>query len=252
MMDKKLYLLSKMTWPEVKEALERVELGVVPVGSTEQHGPHATLDMDSNRVEKFCRLLGKDMYPKVLVAPTVNVGVSYHHFNFPGSLTLRSDTLCQVLKDLAWSLKQHGLKKVLFVNGHGGNTPTLSTACTKIKHELDMEAGWVGFLTIAGEVLEEQVTSETYGHSCEAEVSQMLYLDPDTDSVRHDKLQPGKVTEMAKKERLINMPYMFDEFTETGNLGDARKASVELGEMITEKAKAKIIDAIAEQFGVEV
>jgi creatinine amidohydrolase len=248
------FILDKMTWPELEQALEEVELAVIPVGSTEQHGPNTTFDTDTVRARGFSRLLAERMHPKVIVTPAVTVGLSLHHMNFPGSMTLRAGTLLEVLFDMAWSVKQHGIEKVLYLNGHGGNRPVLDITCTRVQHELDMLVGWTGTMDdIVADVMAENVESETYGHACEAETAQLYYVDSDPEhrSIRDDALEDSDIQLPDWRERLINMPYTFDEVTRKGNLGDARQYSEELGEKMTEKGLDRVVAAIAEQFGVE-
>ncbi len=243
------YLLEKMTWPEVEEALKTVELAVLPVGSTEQHGSNTTFDTDTARAREFCRLLAEELPDKVLVGPVIPIGIAFHHMSFPGTLTVQPETLLQYLTDVAWSFKQHGLQKLLFINGHGGNRTVLDLACTKVLHELDMQVGWVGIMTdTAGDVMAEKVDSDIYGHGCEVETSQLLYLHPE--SVRESALEPAEVQDALYNKKWINMPYRWHEISAGGALGDATKSSYELGQAVTETALKRIVGAIEQQFGV--
>lgn len=238
------YVLDKMTWPEVKEALETVKLALVPVGSTEQHGPNTTFDTDTVRAYGFAKLLAEAMYPRVLVAPPVTVGLSYHHLRFPGSLTLKPETMIQCLVDIAWSLKQHGLNRVLFINGHGGNRPVLELACTRIRHELDMVVGWTGLMgDVAADVVAAHAKTPVNGHACEIETSQLLYLGGE-DSVRFAALRRADIKMPGWNKNPIKMPRGFDEITERGDLGDATQYDIEIGRAVTEAVKERLISAI--------
>lgn len=117
------YCLGELTWPDVKEFLAVHDVAVVPVGSCEQHGLH--LPMDTDAYDAFwLSLKAAEKAQCALVAPPIYYGVSSHHMDFPGTITLSPCTLEQ----LASSLIKHGFKKILFENGHGGNTPALEAA----------------------------------------------------------------------------------------------------------------------------
>lgn len=235
--EKKCLYLHEMTWPEVKEALPEVKLAIIPVGSTEQHGPHATFQMDTAGSREFARLLGERLYPNALVAPAVPVGVSSHHMHFPGTITLQPETLITVLMDVVKSLRAHGIKRFFFCNGHGGNSPVLTIVANKVKHDLGCPAAWATLpYNAVNDIWKENVKSEISGHSCEGEVSVMMHLWPD--AIRKEALTPGKIAEAARGKweqwPWVSEAHFFDETTENGCLGDATKASPELGKALVE------------------
>jgi hypothetical protein len=80
-------VLANLTWPEVNEIRDEIELVLVPVGSNEQHGPNLAVQMDSRGAFEFARRASARMAPRLLVAPSVPIGVSHHHMNFPGTVT---------------------------------------------------------------------------------------------------------------------------------------------------------------------
>src|SRR5699024_12576284 len=81
----------------------------------------------------------EEFFPKVVVTPTVNYGVSPHHMDFPGTITLRPETLSDILEDIVSSLKKHGIKKFLFVNAHGGNSTPIAVASENIARQYQVE-----------------------------------------------------------------------------------------------------------------
>jgi len=241
------FVLDKMTWPEVEAARQSIQLVVVPVGSTEQHGPNTTFDTDTVRAYGFCKLLEKAMHPRLLVAPPVTVGISYHHLKFPGSLTLKPETMIQYLVDLAWSFAQHGFKRLLFINGHGGNRPVLELACVRIKHELGMVVGWAGLMgDTAPDVVAAHARTPVNGHACEIETSQLLYLGG-ADSIRNETLRAADIKLPGWSKLPIKMPRGFDEITERGDLGDATQHSMKIGRAVTEAVKDRLVEAIERQ-----
>ena len=78
--------LTRMTWKEVEEALKTVQVAIIPIGAHEQHGPHMVESCDAVLAEKMAKRLGERMFPYAVVTPTVNMGVSEHHMNFPGEV----------------------------------------------------------------------------------------------------------------------------------------------------------------------
>jgi creatinine amidohydrolase len=243
-MAQKAFILSEMTWPEAREALTQAKVALVPVGSFEQHGPHGTFEVDTGRAHGFGRLLAARLYPRAVLAPTVNLGVSYHHMSFPGTITLRPETFIAAVYDVVWSLHQHGVDRFLILNGHGGNIPALGVVIVKLREELGVKVAWTSFTSLGREVIEAQVRSESKGHACEGEISQALYLAPQT--VRREALAPGKYKGYPYRHVgagfNLAYPYRFDEITANGALGDATKASEELGREIIEAALEKAVE----------
>ncbi|MEP4546417.1 MAG: creatininase family protein [Saccharospirillum sp.] len=241
------FILADMTWPEVKTALETVKIAIIPVGAHEQHGPHMAESCDGVLAEAMSKKLAERLYPDVIVAPTISMGISPHHMNFPGTITLRPETLISLLRDMVTSLKQHGIDKFLFINGHGGNQPTLSVASTMLTQELGVECYHAKTTASAKEAFKKHVTSKLYGHSCEREVSEALYLAPHI--VREDLLEKGDIIEGGRWEGLrpgqpIQGYYTYDEMTRNGCIGDATKASLQAGEDIVEEALEGLAGAV--------
>ena len=137
-------VLSEMSCPELSEYKEDIELALIPTGSHEQHGPNMTFATDTDRAYEICKLLGKRFFPRILVCPPTPYGISYHHMKFYGTITLRPETYISTIMDIGWSLKQHGINKILIVNTHGGNRPSLGVVIVKLKNELGIKASWIG------------------------------------------------------------------------------------------------------------
>lgn len=125
--------LQLCTWPQVEAHLETSRGIIVPIGSTEQHGPTGLLGTDALCADAVATAAGERL--DVMVAPCINVGMAVHHMAFPGSMTLRPSTLIAVIRDTVVGLATHGFERFLFVNGHGGNIPTLQSAWYEIHCE---------------------------------------------------------------------------------------------------------------------
>jgi creatinine amidohydrolase len=119
-------LLHLSTWLEVEAYLEQSQGIILPIGSTEQHGPTGLIGTDAICAEAIARGVGE--ITKAIVSPTINVGMALHHTAFPGTISLRPSTMIQLIKDYVTCLAKAGFTKFFFINGHGGNIATLKAA----------------------------------------------------------------------------------------------------------------------------
>ncbi|MCP5432579.1 MAG: creatininase family protein [Alphaproteobacteria bacterium] len=121
------------TWQEVEAYLERSTAILIPIGSTEQHGPNGLLGTDALCPEIIAREAGEAA--GILVAPTFNVGSAQHHLGFAGTITLRPSTMIAAMVDWTRSLVRHGFTRLYWLNGHGGNVPIIKSAFAEIYAE---------------------------------------------------------------------------------------------------------------------
>ncbi len=120
------------SWPEIGKYLETSKAILIPIGSTEQHGPNGLLGTDALCPEIIGKRAGDEA--GILVAPTFNVGQAQHHMAFAGTISLRPSTMIAAMFDWAQSLNRHGFEKLYWLNGHGGNIATINAAFSEIYH----------------------------------------------------------------------------------------------------------------------
>lgn len=228
--------MSRLTWPELAEELKNIKIALIPVGSTEQHGPNTTFATDAARAESFARMLGERLGNKAVVYPVVSYGLSHHHMDFPGTVTLNVETMIHLLTEIGVSIAKHGIKKLLFLNAHGGNFPALDGAILNLKHQHGVDAYWSA---IGSEISLGGLTGlpKLCGHACEVETSSCLYLCPEC--VREHRVKGEVHDSMLTHDSIIkgNAAWSWKhDASENGALGDARKATREIGEKMTLEA----------------
>ena len=180
-------LLHLSTWPEVEAYLEKSQGIILPIGSTEQHGPTGLIGTDAICAEAIAHGVGE--VTQAIVAPTINVGMALHHTAFPGTISLRPSTMIQLIKDYVTCLTRAGFTKFFFINGHGGNIATLKAAFAEtyahicdlnIPHAQQVQCV-VGNWFMCGSVY--QLAKELYGnqegsHATPSEVAVTQYVYP--------------------------------------------------------------------------
>jgi creatinine amidohydrolase len=173
-------LLENMSYVEVEAYLQEKDTVLVPIGSVEQHSPYGLIGTDFITAEAVAREAGKRMY--ILVAPTLPYGMSQHHMAFKGSITLSPVTYINVIKEIVISFLSHGFKRIVFINGHGGNINPVKTAFDQLKYE-----NYSGIFEIISwyqldevKALIEDIFGEKEGHhATPSEISITKYLRAD-------------------------------------------------------------------------
>ncbi|OIN92931.1 creatininase [candidate division WWE3 bacterium CG_4_9_14_3_um_filter_43_9] len=187
----KSFWLNELTWEEVAEYLKEDDIVLVPVGSTEEHGPAGPLGLDTY----VAIALAEDVAQKtgVLVVPPLWFGDSDHHLGFAGTISLRTETLIQVIKDVTRSLARHGFRKLIFINGHKkANLPAINTALKDL-HEYELPQvllAVVDPVKIAGSIA-SKIKEHKEHHAGELEISEVWYKYPKL--IRQEKLTKEEV-----------------------------------------------------------
>jgi creatinine amidohydrolase len=227
-------LLESSAWPDIEGYLTRDDRIVLVTGSCEQHGRHLPFPTDWVQPYEMARRAGEAT--GVLVAVPFTFGMSLHHMLFPGTLSLRPQTFAAVVHDLVWSSHRHGFRRVLILNGHGGNTATLNSLASDLVLELpDLELklmDWWNHPSV------EPLVVELFGmpekHASAAETSNMLRLRPDSVHMERAVNWPPS-TERALSEADWKRLYPH------GNCGaDPALASAEAGEKLLAQGAAAV------------
>ncbi|MDG5757940.1 creatininase family protein [Natronococcus sp. A-GB1] len=235
--------LSEATWTEVREL--ETDLAVVPVGSTEQHGPHAPLGTDVLTAEAVADAALERSDREVVRAPAIPVGIAEEHRQFPGTMWVSEDTFRSYVRESVESLAHHGFDRVVLVNGHGGNIDALR------------EVG--GRLTRSGEAYAVPFTwfgavgdhSSDMGHGGPLETALVRHVNPDL--VHEDRLEDardGGADGWGEWTSYANLAYDSAEFTDNGVVGDPTDGDERRGEELLELAADaldRLLEAVAER-----
>jgi len=235
--------LQAATWTDA-DRLE-TDLALVPVGSTEQHGPHAPLGTDTLAAEAVARR-GADRYEDpVVVAPAVPVAVAEEHRAFAGTLWTDESTFRAYVRDIVASLAHHGWERVVLVNGHGGNVPALGEVTAKITRHDDAYAVPFTWFDEVGDHTSDM------GHGGPLETSMLWHTNAET--VREDRLETAATNgsdRWGHWQGRVNLAVDSEEFTDNGVVGDPREASPDRGEELLDlagEALVELLDAVADR-----
>lgn len=241
--------LNQSTWQEIENYLERCKGIILPIGSTEQHGPNGLLGTDVICPEVIARRAGDR--DGLLVGPTFNVGCAQHHLGFPGTISLRPSTMIAAIVDWVASLRRHGFQRLYWLNGHGGNIGTISAAFSEIYSDASFRrndssnrspvvlkmVNWWDLPGVAD--LLKALYPEGHGsHAAPSEVSISYYAYPEA----------IKAVEMSPKIAPVGPIRDADDYRRRfpdGRIGsDPSQASIEHGQRIVELAG----DSLATEF----
>jgi creatinine amidohydrolase len=213
---------------------------VVPTAAVEQHGPHLPLDTDTFLCTSVAHA-GAARAGDALVTPTICFGSSEHHMAFPGTVTLRQETFQETVADVCRSVAAHGFRRLVVVNGHGGNTALLGAVVQRLGFDAPMHAMTVDYWNFARPVIAEVRESPTGGmaHACEFETSLMLHLRPE--SVRRELIVREIVEPRFSDERFdlfergaVRAHWKTDELSRSGVMGAPDLATEDKGRRLFE------------------
>ena len=251
----------KLTWPEINQAVAARKVVVVPIGSTEQHGPHLPLDVDVVCPVGVACEAARLIPQEVLVMPPIVHGYTAHVMDFPGTINIHWENFIKFVLDVGKSLAYHGFKKIVLLNGHGSNVPNLDLTARRINLETDAEciaASWWMMLTVDKNFLPSWRESKFPGgcaHACELETSVYLYFDED--NVRKDQIADGEIAFHVKHRSDFQWVDLLSagpgtavswtaSYSDSGVLGQATLATKEKGKRAVKEAAGQLARMITE------
>lgn len=230
--------LSEMSWDQVRDLLAETDIVLVPIGSLEQHGLHLSLETDAILASEVARRSAEKA--EVALAPAIPFGFSVEHINFPGTIALSPETLMGIVKDVSRSLIHHGFKKIIFINGHGGNANVLAAAIQFLKGEFNAILALVNIWELAVSEFQKLRESELgeMGHADEFETSLLLTVDASKVQLKNIRVkQQANISRAISTDPFIltdkvQVAWRAEEFSKTGVIGDPSKATKEKGERL--------------------
>ena len=238
-------LLWESTRKEVRELLaeRKLKAVIVPTGSTEQHNEHLAMIQDTASVTLVAQQAALALYPQVLVATPVPVGISPHWMHRKGTLTLKKETFLAVVFEICESLKGHGVEKILILNGHGGNVRPLRESVEGFREKLGIDVQFNSYWdAYSKEITAQHMESKTApGHAAEFETSVALAAFPER------VLWEG--VDYAKAKPLLAVKDERDAAQDERFAGEAKLASAAKGEAMIGISVDFVVNRLREMIG---
>jgi creatinine amidohydrolase len=241
-------------WPEMPGQTDKVV--VLPLGSMEQHGHHLPLLTDTMNLQEVVRRAEIELGDEALFLPVLWVGLSEHHRGFPGTVSVPQETYVRLLVDLMECLIGNGFRRIVLLNGHGGNSTPGQAALydVRMRHRKERDL-WLVFATWFSLAAPEiaaipELVQKRVSHASELETSMVLRLRPewvDLDAARGTGDSPG-----SGRPSRVSAPRPFDQSTQTGALGHPERATPGKGESIFTVAAQQVVAAVREVAGWQV
>jgi len=231
--------LTDLTWPKV-QALNKDTPVVIPVAALEQHGHHLPLFTDSMLLGEIVRRLAEKFQERVLFAPLMWLGSSEHHLDFPGTLSAPPRVYIDLLNGLAENFITHGFKRIVFLNGHGGNDVPGKQAIFEVRQRRRQRADllllFATYWNLAPNVQTAVpgLVQRQMAHACEWETSMILRIAPHLvgDLSNITSVEAGNAFDPAFRG------WITKDRTSAGHLGHPRAATAEKGEALFQQFAA--------------
>ncbi|MEO8302956.1 MAG: creatininase family protein [Betaproteobacteria bacterium] len=243
----------RLSAPALRDAVKDKTVVIIPLGATEQHGPHLPTQVDWRSAYEISLRAARLMAgrQRALVTPAIPFGMSEHHMSLGGTLTLDYATMAAVVGCVVRSAARHGFERIFVLNGHGGNIAALDTIITELTIELKLPlAGgtywYIAAASIRG-ILEQQ---SQLIHACEAETSIMQALSPELVAPLDDSLRGNLVPGMSAIPGVNPGVFRWQHLktrSQIGILGAAWAATPEKGHKLLAAITRDVADALADQ-----
>ncbi|HUT93473.1 MAG TPA: creatininase family protein [Thermoguttaceae bacterium] len=241
------YVLGELTWPQAEQRFREVDVALLPVGAIEQHGPHLPLDTDAFDADYLARRVAEACSdPKPILLPLIPYGVSYHHEDFTGTISISNETLSRLVYEIGISAAKNGITKLVIINGHGGNAATLNFAAQTINRDAHI------FTCIdTGETSDTdvQALAETPNdvHAGEIETSTALAARPELVQMNKAKRSVPRFSSRYldfSSKRSVDWYARTAKLSTSGVMGDPTKATREKGERMWEVMIRNLVEFI--------
>jgi creatinine amidohydrolase len=254
-------------WADLKSPdFARIDLArviaVLPVAAIEQHGPHLPLNVDTTLADGVVAATLPHLSPglPVLFLPTQSVGLSPEHARFGGTLTLKADTVIRLWTEIAESVAQSGVKKIVLLNSHGGQVGLLDVVARDLRARLDMLVYSVNWFNLPltndkGESVADTFSADEHRfgiHAGEMETSMMLALRPDQvdmslarnfHSTSQDRARQFSILGNGKSAKL---GWQMQDYNPQGAVGNAAAATADKGRALLSAAGRNFAQLLAE------
>ncbi len=238
--------LSHLRMPEVVE--REFEVAVLPIGSTEPHARHLAYGTDSFAVEEFARQMVEEANrrgARCILLPMMPFSTNVNLDDCPWAMSLRPRTLLDFVRDVVDSVVRQGVRKVLILNGHGGNTGTLMSGLRELHGRCGAFVALAEQWSASSDVEQEVMETAERGHACEQETSVMLHLCPD--HVRMEAAEPTRTRKtIFSQRRGLSFVSPWHAYTINTGIGDPTKATAEKGRRMIEAAVDRLATTLKE------
>lgn len=243
---------SDLSYPQINQFTDKVI--VLPIAAIEQHGPHLGVSTDTDLVNWIAQKAEQNLKDDILLCPTLTYGSSHHHLAFGGTISLTINTYTLVIVELVESMLKSGFRKIVLLNGHGGNVTPVKQALAVLGNKYDSDLApniaLVTYWETAGKIFAGQAPMESpaLSHACEYETSMMLHIFP-------EKVWMEKAERPVRPESNGYIPWEDDEpnrgvtlFKQTqfissnGSSGEPQLANAEKGKHLLENAADSVTE----------
>lgn len=253
----------ELKWPEIRDLKEKNPVILVPIGMTEQHGPHLPISTDVVIATETARLVAERLQESISIKVLRTIWSSYNTTavsQWPGTIRLQQETLIKVVYEICASLCQEGFKKIVIVNSHGQNPASLEVVCRKITDDYNIAPILTYVMKMIGKQGADIRTSQiggAAGHACEIETSLMLALRDDlvdmTKAVDETTQYRNKFVETDLYPENEKVPGVFwtswnIHKPKHGLLGNAKHASKQKGEKFIKLIVDNYVELIEEYY----
>jgi len=245
-------ILDTMTWPEIGRLGDDM-VALLPIAATEQHGHHLPLQVDSRITQAIADSLEARRDDWLALAPTLWCGASDHHLAFPGTMSVPNGVYIELLMALLDSALNAGFKRIVMLNGHGGNTIPMQDALVRTRQRIGSDArvhlAGCTYWILAGDRMAREAGMDTprITHACEYETSMMLHLADDLVHLDRAIVRPpefpSEYFDVAyhRPQRALAALNMDQMTGGTGAMGQPETATAEKG--------AKLLEVVVDEVG---